>query len=128
MLPYDGGHIDTAATSFSAHVGMHASLRLTGASSALQCRLMCKNELLLKIAAASLVTLDLSPADSAALMACYRRKPHAVLAAAVIICTRKMHLDWWWLQQLAYEQNGGTENQQQQWHWPVVQPRQNDRA
>lgn len=53
---------------------------------------MCKNELLLKIAAASLVTLDLSPADSAALMACYQRKPQAVLAAAVVTRTTKMHL------------------------------------
>jgi hypothetical protein len=40
-------------------------------------RLMCKNELLLKIAAASLVTLDMSPADSAALMACYQSKPRS---------------------------------------------------
>jgi hypothetical protein len=35
---------------------------------------MCRNELLLKIAAASLVTLDMGPADSAALMACYQSK------------------------------------------------------
>uniref|UniRef100_A0A383WE53 Uncharacterized protein n=1 Tax=Tetradesmus obliquus TaxID=3088 RepID=A0A383WE53_TETOB len=47
--------------------------------------LMCKNELLLKIAAASLVTLDLSPADSAALMACYRRQPNVQPVKANIV-------------------------------------------
>jgi hypothetical protein len=44
---------------------------------------MCKNALLLKIAAASLVTLDMSPADSAALMACYQSKPHSACLATI---------------------------------------------
>lgn len=35
------------------------------------CRVMCRNELLMKIAAVSLVTLDIKPADMAALLMCY---------------------------------------------------------
>eukprot|EP00882_Tetradesmus_deserticola_P018477 GHRQ01019845.1.p1 GENE.GHRQ01019845.1~~GHRQ01019845.1.p1 ORF type:complete len:218 (+),score=41.37 GHRQ01019845.1:74-655(+) len=46
---------------------------------------MCKNELLLKIPAAGLVTLDLSPADAAALLACYQSQPNVLPAKANVV-------------------------------------------
>jgi hypothetical protein len=55
------------------------------------CRLMCKSELFLKIAAANLVTLNMSPADSAALLACYQRKCRPVQAICDCLHSR-LHL------------------------------------
>ncbi|KAF6257578.1 casein kinase 2 substrate-domain-containing protein [Scenedesmus sp. NREL 46B-D3] len=76
-------HIE-ALRSLSAAANLEAAAVFAGPQpTAVQCVealqdmwLMCKSELLLKIAAAGLVTLDMSLADSVALMACYQSQPN----------------------------------------------------
>lgn len=76
-------HIE-ASRSLSAAASLEAAATPTGPQpTVVECVealqdmwLMCKSELFLKIAAASLVTLDMSSAHSAALLACYQQQPN----------------------------------------------------